>query len=129
MKSNNYSLLLVSSVLMVLIDYLYISSVSKYFNKQIKMVQGSPIKLDLLSAIVCYLFLIFGLYYFVLQKKGSVLDAFFLGLVIYMVYENTNKAILKKWSWNTVLLDGFWGGILFAITTYLTYAICNKFKL
>ena len=40
-----------------------------------------------------------------------------------MVYETTNKAILKDWSWKTVMIDGIWGGILFALTTYLTYTL------
>jgi uncharacterized membrane protein len=36
-----------------------------------------------------------------------------------MVYELTNMAIIKKWNYTTVLLDGVWGGILFALTTFV----------
>ena len=43
-----------------------------------------------------------------------------------MVYETTNKAILKKWTWFTVLLDGIWGGILFATTTFIIYKLFSK---
>ena len=40
-----------------------------------------------------------------------------------MVYETTNKAIFNKWTWSTVLIDGLWGGILFGLTTFLTYRL------
>ena len=42
-----------------------------------------------------------------------------------MVYETTNKAIIKNWTWKTVMIDGIWGGILFSLTTFLTYKIQN----
>jgi len=51
------------------------------------------------------------------------LDAFLLGLTIYAVYELTSMALLKKWSWLTVIMDTTWGGILFGLTTYLVYLI------
>ena len=115
--------ILISAIVMVLIDYFYLSSVSNYFNNQLLKIQNEKIKLDYLAAIICYIFLVFGLYYFVLKNKRPIKDAFFLGLTIYMVYETTNKAIFKNWDWKTVFMDGIWGGILFAITTYLTYKI------
>jgi uncharacterized membrane protein len=91
----------------------------KYFSNQVKVVQGSTIKMDLLATFFCYIFLIFGLNYFIIKRKRSVLDAFLLGLVIYGVYETTTKALFHKWSWITVLIDTLWGGILFALTTYI----------
>ena len=53
------------------------------------------------AAILCYIFLVGGLYYFVIKDRKPVFDAFILGLVIYMVYETTNKAILTNWKWET----------------------------
>ena len=41
------------------------------------------------SAILCYLFCLLEFYFLI--KKSSKLDAFLLGLVIYGVYETTNK--------------------------------------
>jgi uncharacterized membrane protein len=79
--------------------------------------------MNLTSAILCYFFLVFGLYYFIIKDRRPIIDAFLLGLVIYMVYETTNKAIFKNWTWLTVLLDGVWGGVLFATTTYITYKL------
>ena len=81
--------------------------------------QGSTIKMDLLATFFCYIFLIFGLNYFIIKRNHSVLDAFLLGLVIYGVYETTTKALFHKWSWLTVIIDTLWGGILFALTTII----------
>jgi uncharacterized membrane protein len=75
------------------------------------------------GAILCYLALILGLNYFIIQPKKSAVDAFIFGLVIYAVYETTNYATLKKWSPTLVVMDTLWGGVLFALTTYLTYEL------
>lgn len=120
--------ILISGILFVLIDYLYLSNFSGFFNNLLIKIQNDKINLDLSAAIVCYIFLIFGLHYFILKEKRPVKDAFLLGLVIYMVYETTNKAIFKNWSWKAVMIDGIWGGILFASTTYLTYMIQNLLR-
>ena len=117
----NILLLIKVAIVLILIDSIYLYTVSNYFNKQIFSIQKSEIKLELVSAIICYLFLVFGIYYFIIKDKRPIFDAFLLGMVIYMVYETTNKAILKNWNWKTVLLDGVWGGILFALTTYIIY--------
>ena len=116
---NNPLQVLVSAFLFVSIDFAYLKLMKKYFSNQVKVVQGSTIKMDLLATFFCYIFLIFGLNYFIIKRKRSVLDAFLLGLVIYGVYETTTKALFHKWSWITVLIDTLWGGILFALITYI----------
>ena len=59
------------------------------------------------------------MYYFIIYKKGSYLDAFLLGFFIYGVYETTNMAIIKNWDYRIGLIDLSWGGFLFLITSYL----------
>ena len=129
MFKNEIFKILIVGVLFVVIDALYLTSISGYFNKQIRAIQNAPIKLDMVATAICYAFLVFGIYYFVIREKRSPLDAFFLGAVIYMVYETTNKAILKDWKWMTVALDGVWGGILFALVTFLSYKAFSLLKL
>ena len=111
--------LLISAIIFVLIDSVYLNFIKSYFDKQITRVQGSPIKLNYLAILLCYIFLIFGINYFIIKPNRSVQDAFFLGLIIYGVYETTNMALFAKWSWLTVLIDTLWGGILFALTTFI----------
>ena len=113
-------LMLISAILFIAIDTIYLNLMKNYFSKQIQSIQGSPIKMRVLGAAICYIFLIIGLNYFIIKPNRSVSDAFLLGIVIYGVYETTNYALLSKWSILTVIIDTLWGGILFAITTYLT---------
>ena len=91
---------------------------SNNFQNMIKKIQGSPLKMKIIPTIFCYIILISSLYYFIIYKKGSYLDAFLLGFFIYGVYETTNMAIFKDWSPSVGLIDLTWGGFLFLITTY-----------
>ena len=112
-------LLLVSAIVFITIDFIYLNVIKDYFNNQIKIVQGSPIKINYLGAAMCYILLIVGINYFIIKPRKSVSDAFLLGIIIYGVYETTNYALLKNWSILTVLIDTLWGGLLFAATTYI----------
>jgi uncharacterized membrane protein len=114
----NY-ILLISAIVFVCIDSVYLNFMKSYFDNQIKSIQGTSTKMNLLAALICYIFLIFGLNYFIIKPKRSVSDAFLFGLVIYGVYETTNWAIFSKWSPISVVIDTLWGGILFALTTYI----------
>ena len=114
------------AIIMLVIDSIYLTLIKEFFNKQIKTIQGSDIKLNYLGAAICYPIMIFGLYYFIIKNKKNyknnyqiVRDAVILGWVIYGVYESTNLAVFKKWDLKTVLVDGIWGGILFGLTTYI----------
>jgi len=112
-------LMLISAIVFITIDFVYLNVMKGYFNKQIQDIQGSKIELNLLGAALCYIFLIYGLNYFIIKPRKSVSEAFLLGLVIYGVYETTNYAMFKKWSIITVIMDTLWGGLLFASTTYI----------
>lgn len=114
----NFAFLL-SAIIFVSIDSFYLGLMRGYFENQVNSVQGSPLKMNLLGAIICYIFLIVGLNYFIIKPNKSIQDAFLLGLVIYAVFETTNVTLFKNWSWLTVILDSLWGGILFALTTFL----------
>jgi len=111
--------LLITAITFVVIDSIYLNLASNYFSNQIKIIQGSPIKMNYLAAIICYIFLIFGINYFIIKPNRSIQDAFLLGLIIYGVFETTNMALFAKWSWLTVIIDTLWGGILFALTTFI----------
>ena len=112
-------LLLISAILLISIDFIYLNITKGYFSRQIKSVQGSPMVINYLGAAISYILLITAINYFIIKPRKSVSDAFLLGIVIYGVYETTNYALLKNWSLLTVLIDTLWGGILFATTTYI----------
>lgn len=114
---------IVIAIIMLILDSIYLNAFSGFFNDVVIKVQGSKIKLNLIGAILCYTLLVFSLNYFIISRKKPLIDAFILGIVIYGVYETTNYAILQKWSPLAVILDTFWGGLLFTLTTYIAYKI------
>ena len=123
-----YKMILVASIIFVLLDIIFLYLNARTFEKQIIQVQTIPLKLRYEPVIICYIFLILGLYYFILREHKTPNEAFMLGMVIYGVYETTTYAILQKWRLETVVKDTLWGGILFYLTTFLTYKIVDHNK-
>ena len=115
--------ILISSLILIILDSIYLHVFGNYFKKQVKAVQGSDLKLNFTGAVAWYVFIIFGLNYFILKNKKSVNDAFLLGMVIYAVFELTNLALFKNWFMLSVIIDTLWGGILFALTTAIVYKL------
>ena len=117
--------IIVSGIVMLSLDYIYLSSTSTFFNDVVKRIQGTKIKFNITGAIICYSFLLLGLNYFILlnkklSKKQKLINAFILGLVIYGVFESTNLAIFDNWSIEALIIDTVWGSILFLLTTIIT---------
>ena len=110
------------------LDIVFLSFQRNMFEKQIFAIQKEKINMNIPSAIACYFFLLFGLYYFILKDHRSPLEAMLLGLVIYGTYETTNYALLKNWKLKTVMIDTLWGGFLFYFTTYFTYIFVDYLR-
>jgi len=119
--------IILTAVIFVLVDIIFLNNMAPFFQKMVTKIQGSQIEIDILSTILTYIILVGGLYYFIIQRKAPVSEALLLGWFVYLTYEFTNKAILKNWNYTSVLIDGLWGGALFAITTYLVYQIKARF--
>ena len=112
-------------VIMILLDSIYLSMSKNYFARQIQSIQGKQMRVLMLPVIITYCILVFGLYYFIIKQRRSLVDAALLGFVIYGVYEFTNKSIITDWLYLTTFIDVTWGTILFVLTTYL-YNVLNK---
>lgn len=119
--------LVVTGLVMLSLDAIYLSAIKDMFELQIAAVQRVALQFRLFGAIMCYFLLIVGLYYFILQTRRPISDAFFLGIVIYGVYESTTYALLKQWKLATLIIDTLWGGILFALTTKIVYWVSDNY--
>lgn len=119
---------LISSILILLIDSVYLNLFSGYFANQVKNVQNSSLKLNLTGAVLAYLFIIIIFNYFVIGFKMNLSESFLLGLSVYGVYEGTTYALFKNWSLMSVFIDTLWGGILFFLTNYIMQLL-KKIKL
>jgi uncharacterized membrane protein len=126
MQIKNGFELLISFVILLALDFAYLSFNKDAYLLQIASVQRVSLQPRYLGAILCYAFILFGLWYFILRTHRPVIEAILLGLVIYGVYETTNYATLKKWEPQLAIMDVLWGGALFGLTTYLTYQITKK---
>tara|TARA_B100001758_G_C18012039_1_gene403557 strand:+ start:118 stop:492 length:375 start_codon:yes stop_codon:yes gene_type:complete len=118
---NNINILLSSAAILLALDFIYLNTTKSIFEKQVFKIQHITMNVKLFPAILCYILLVIGLNYFILQKQGTILEAFLLGFIIYGVFDCTNLAIFQKYNWNVAIMDMVWGGILFALTTWIVY--------
>lgn len=119
--------IIITSLILLILDSIYLSIFKNYYNNLVNKIQKNDIKLNKVSVFLCYCILIFGLNYFIINENKNPEYAFIYGLVIYSVFELTNKAIFNNWEWFAVVIDSIWGGLLHFLTTYLYYKI-NKIK-
>ena len=110
-------------VILLVIDGVFLFLNKDMFELQVAEVQRVVLEIKYLGVALCYALLIFALYYFIIKDRRSVADAMILGFVIYGVYETTTYALLKKWKLKTMMTDTLWGGILFGLTTMITYKL------
>lgn len=110
-------------VVSLVLDYIYLGLTKTLTGALIQTIQGSPLRLDYLSAAIVYLLLCLQIYYFIFLQNQSIATAFLLGLTTYGIFEFTNKAIFKRWTYSMVGIDTLWGGILYALTTYFVRLI------
>jgi uncharacterized membrane protein len=113
----------ISALVMLGLDATYISIIKDSYLQQIQNIQTTKPTVNSLGVLLSYSLMIFGINYFILQKKASLLDAFLFGIVIYGIYDATAYALFSKWSVNLALIDTLWGGILMMTTAYITYTL------
>ena len=118
-----FDTILLPGIIMLVLDVIFLGLNRDMFQLQVAEVQRVVLEVRYLGAVLCYAILIFALYYFIIKDRRSVIDAMILGFVIYGVYETTTYALLKKWKLQTVMIDTLWGGILFGLTTMITYKL------
>lgn len=116
---------MIMSAIFLALDFTYIYFVSDYFSRQITNIQRVSMKFRPAGAVICYILLLAGLYWFIVSRRKPTLDAALLGALIYGVYDTTNYATLKKWEAKFAVIDVIWGAMLFWTTTALTYRFTN----
>jgi uncharacterized membrane protein len=117
---------LIATFIFLFLDFVFLFLNKSNFERQLLQVQRVSVIMKPTGILFCYLFLLFGLYYFILRERRTPLEAFLLGLIIYGVYETTTYSVLNNWKFTTVLTDTLWGGILFYLTTIISYKIYNS---
>jgi uncharacterized membrane protein len=120
--------LIISSILLVLIDSVYLSMIGKSaFEKTVAAIQGSKLVVNMPPAIFTYILMAIILNYFIISANKPAFDAFILGFCAYGIFDFTNLAIFKNYTLKTAIMDTLWGAILFYVTTLITYKIKKMF--
>jgi uncharacterized membrane protein len=120
-----YKEMILCTIIFVVLDIIFITINKTAFENQVISVQRVVMQVKPIGAIICYLLLIFGLFYFIISRNRPLIEAFFFGVVIYGVYDSTNYAMFKKWDPYLAIMDTLWGGVLMTLTTYLTYTLSS----
>ena len=118
--------ILLSSLIFTILDIIWIKKfMGPRYKIMVEKIQNSIMKVDISSAAICYLVICFTINYFVLPyvpKNNYKLfnHSFIMGIVLYAVYDLTCAAVFKDWDKKLMVIDIFWGGFSFFLTTYLT---------
>jgi len=107
-------LFLIALFLLPLVDAPWLYLTSPYVIPIYEKIQGGPLKVAPLAAIVVYVALAW-----LLIQQTSITNAFLNGAAIYAVYDFTNLTIFKDFSLTMAIADTLWGGCLFAICHYV----------
>jgi uncharacterized membrane protein len=97
----------------------------RFMNEAIEKIQRKSLAVRYSSALVCYLAMTVLFVYFIVLQKRTLYEAFFLGFLVYLIYETTNYAILRDWPITLVWVDSLWGGFLFMIVAFINNVFRN----
>jgi uncharacterized membrane protein len=129
-----YELAILSLVFLTL-DGVWIGLIMRsHYNKVIKDIQGEDPDFQIIPAILCYLVLIGGLFYFVSQKikKFDLVHILSLSvpfaLCVFGTFDFTTATILKKWDLITAFTDLLWGVIVCTSSVMVAAYLKDSFK-
>lgn len=116
---------LITGLVFLILDSVWLIKIApQFYKKEIGSLLG-PV--NYLAAALFYGIYLAGLIYFVIYPQLEhdtshplLLSGFIFGFVCYATYDLTNMATLKNWSWNVVVIDMLWGGIVTSATAFLS---------
>lgn len=135
---NIYLKYFILSLLLIIIDSIWIYLNYNMYNKTVKDIQGSDIKAKIHYAIIAYLLMLVSLLYIAIpfttsniNKNDSnskillksILYGGSVGLSIYGIYNLTIISIFTKYPLKVVIIDSIWGTFLYSLMTYLYFVI------
>ena len=106
--------LLKTIVVLILVDLFWLATGGIYARAIAERIQGSPLEIRYVAALMTYVFLAY-----MLLETTSYKQAFLFGVCIYGVYDFTTMALFKGYDWKFAVADTLWGGLLFVSVRYL----------
>jgi uncharacterized membrane protein len=127
--------LLFIMVLLLVVDLVWLTSNGRSYNRLVANVQGSDLTMHYGAASLSYVAVFLTLALFAIPwarrdvQRGVSLpmaalkNGALLGACIYAIFNFTNLAIFKDYSWATGLMDTAWGSVLYGAITYITLLV------
>ena len=99
------------------------------YEESVRKIQGSKMEVNVFSAGLTYFIMYLAVRFIAIplsekenQYKtflGCLKTAGLVGFCSYGIYNFTNKAILKGYTWDVAIKDTLWGTFLFTIVVYI----------
>jgi uncharacterized membrane protein len=105
--------LLILACIVFVLDAVFLYSTRSFVIPIYQKIQHAPVTIRYSSAILCYLLIVLGLYYFIIRENRPIQEALLLGIFVYGVYDLTVLSVFSNYTLEIALMDMVWGGILF----------------
>lgn len=116
---------IITLVILLVLDAIWLFIRSDFHKTFFANVQGSPLTVRWIPAVVVYALLAFALVTVAIKGAKSIRDAAFRGALVggtmYGFYDATNMATLKGWTWEMLISDTLWGALGSSLTAALSY--------
>jgi uncharacterized membrane protein len=121
--------IILSICVLLILDISWITLSKKMYAALVGNVQKSPMKVNMIYAIVAYVLMILGFVYFTVpllnasKIKSNIFNALryggLFGFIVYGIYNATNLAIFQSYSLLTGLIDTLWGSLVYTGVSYV----------
>ena len=125
--------IILSTFVLLALDFLWVYfGMRSRYKTLIPSIQNKQMSVNYGAAVCAYVLMVVGLQLFViprLDKDRKVLSSFtngfIFGVVLYGVYNFTCGTVFENWDYSTALLDVFWGGMVYFLTSIITLYGCK----
>ena len=126
--------LFILSLLIIIIDGLWLFIISKKFLNMVRIIQNEKSSVNMLAAGLAYLFIIIQIKIFLIDQNATLFHAFLLGITTYGIFDFTNLALFNKYNVRIALMDILWGGTLYTLVlllykVYVSYSSNKALKI
>lgn len=119
-----------TALVMLVFDILWLSLRNPYHQRLFRDIQGSPLTMRILPALLIYCLLPVAVYLGAVKDATSLQDAAqksaLVGLVLYAFYDLTNYATLTGWTLEMTVVDILWGTFLCTVGGAAGYFMSHK---
>lgn len=119
-----------TALTLLLMDAGWLTFRNSYHQRLFRDIQGSPLTVRILPALLIYILLPSAIYLGALKDATSLKDAVIksaiVGFLLYAFYDLTNYATLRGWTLGMTVMDVTWGTLLCAIGGAVGFFMSHK---